>query len=149
MLGEVKIDLAAMKTEVRRLDRDAIANKVTLTQCITTIQHKIDAALNDRTTAHELLQRRLSTAETTLTNWDSLNAGFTSLGTDLAQMEAVQGELMTIVQGMISNLDDLMNLVEPETMTPAAVDEEEVVADLVSSRAGQRTLAPLVEDEKE
>ena len=65
MLGEVRIDLAAMKTEVQRLDRVAIENRTTLTQRITIVQHKIDAALHDQTAAHELLQRWVSTAETT------------------------------------------------------------------------------------
>ena len=91
----------------------------------------------------------MSTTETTLTNWDSLNTGLTSLETDLAQVKAIQGKLMTIVQGMSSSLDELMNPVELEIVTPTADDDEEVVADSVSSRAGQRTLAPLVEDEKE
>ena len=83
-VGEVKISLATMKTKVQRLEVDATANKVTLTQRITAMQHKIDAALHDRTATHKLLQRRVSTTKTTLANWDSLNAGLTSLGTDLA-----------------------------------------------------------------
>ena len=44
-LGEIKIELTAMKTEVQRLDRVATENKTELSQRITAMQHKIDAAL--------------------------------------------------------------------------------------------------------
>ena len=55
---------------------------------------------------------------------------------------------MTIVTGMSSNLDELMNPVEPKTLV-LATDDDEVVADSVSSRARWRTLSPLVEEDKE